>query len=220
MEGTPAKQEAGGNLCRTKDAVQCRIEQVVAHHGEARVRDRFRLVGGRRVAQGRAAGHAAQCASPPMHSPFDDARTGLALERTRERANDPFDERVISETAQGERVGPSQEPAQDPMSAGGAVGARLVVDATAAECVEHEPRSVELFPPEPPVEQHRDAQVMCRMIVVGHVSRHGVLQAFSGPFDPSQLRVRQRDNDSVEALAAPDSTGAGVDPVSSVARSR
>ncbi len=56
------------------------------------------------------------------------------------------------------------------------------------------------MPPERPVEEDRDAQVVAGTVVVRDVVRHRAAQALAGPFDVAQPVVGQCDDDRIELL--------------------
>ena len=76
----------------------------------------------------------------------------------------------------------------------------FVVDAAAAEGIEHEPRTGDAAAPERLIEEDRDPQIVARPVVVSHVLGHRASQPHAGPFDRVQPRMRQRDDHCIEVV--------------------
>ncbi len=154
-----------------------------------------------------------------MHLALDDPPARLVVEIIGQRFEGAGNQRPIVQVAGGQRIGAGQQPGQHAVG-GTILGRRFIVDATAAEGIEHDPGPRAQLPPEPPVEEDRDAQVMAGAVVVRDMSGHRPAQTLAYPFDFLQPVIRQGENDGVELTLDEVARAAGGDDVAAVARAR
>ena len=160
---------------------------------------RFGLMRGAQIAHRESARLSTDRSGPSMYFAFEEVVAGFAVEVIWQRLERAPDERLIVGVTERQRVGTRQEPAEHAVSAGIVPGA-FVVDAAAAEGVEHEPRTGEATAPERLVEEDRDPQIVARPVVVRDVLSHRASQPLAIPFNCVEPRVRQRDDHCIEVV--------------------
>ena len=176
-----------------EDAVQRRIEQVIADDIQIRMAGDIRVVAGLRLAHRKAGRETAHRVDPAFHLPFEEQLAGSG-EATRQRVEHPVDESGVALIAEHRRCLAADQPAEDAEFATVEAGA-LVVDAAAAERVEHEERAGDLVAPERLLEEDADAEIVGGVIVERVMGVHRPGQRVAAPVDGRDPAVRQGDDD-------------------------
>ena len=123
--------DVGGSVRRIEQAVQRRIEQIVADHDEARMTDGVGPVIGHHITHGHAARDRIDRRQPAMDLALAQMGARIA-ERCRQRLDRRVNQFLVGQIGEGQRIGARDQPIQHAMLADIVAGA-FVIDAAAAE---------------------------------------------------------------------------------------
>ena len=185
---------------RVEDAVDRGVEQVIADEVEAGVPGRLRDLPLLQPLDDVPARPRADRPEPAMDVPFEEMLAGgphlggQGVERL-------LDQLGVAEFAGGNGVAAGEQPGEDAERAD-VVPRALVVNAAAAEGVDHEERFVDRLAPERLAEEERNPQVVGGVVVVREVRLDRALEHVAAPIEAGQPGRRQRDGHGVELLGA------------------
>ena len=143
-----------------------------------------------------AAGKCAHGADPAVHASLEEMPGGVA-EPARQTLDGRGHDRVVVAAGPRLRGRATEQPAEHAVAGFGIAG-RFIVEAAAAEGVEHQVAAIDPALPEGLVEERRHPEVVCRMVeppaVGGQRCREGIVVRA----DPCKILQRQRQHDGVE----------------------